>query len=164
MKNLSNIQPMTEQPKNTHGGKRQGSGQKAGKKTKKTLEKLKIMEAYKQRVMKHADTIFNAQLANAKGNIFIYEVIEELNENGKKTGKKKHILVDDPHTIQEVLDKNQGQSGLVDDDYFIVTTAKPDNQAIGDMLDRTFGKATQTIAGDPENPVSILTAIFNELK
>jgi hypothetical protein len=139
--------------KGKSGGARPGSGMRKGTKLKRTLEKEHIYAEYKQRVMKHADTIFNAQITNAVGNVYIYQVIEEVNEDGKKTGKKKHVLIEDPETIKEVLDENQGQSGLVDEDYFIVTTAKPDNQAIGDMLDRAFGKATQTLAGDPENPL-----------
>jgi dihydropteroate synthase len=114
-----------------------------GKQTAKTLEKRTTKEAYNQRVMKHVDEIFTAQLANAKGNTYIYEVVE-IDIGGGKT-KKKHELITNPHIIAQVLDENQGSSGAVDGGYFIVTTEKPDNFAIKDMLDRAFGTATQSV-------------------
>jgi hypothetical protein len=130
------------QPKQ-NGGKRAGAGMKKGTKIKRTLEKEEALRLYRERVTKHADEIFNAQFSNAKGNVYIYQIIEV-------DKKKKHILVTDPDEILKVLDANQGQSGLVGEDYFIVTVEKPDNQAIKDMLDRTFGTATQTVVTEDD--------------
>jgi hypothetical protein len=149
--------------KGKSGGARPGTGMKKGTKLKRTLEKEAIYKEYKNRVMQHADKIFNAQITNAVGNTFIYKVENELNEKGKKTGKRKHVLVTDQALIKEILDENNGESGALGEDYYMITTAKPDNQAIGDMLDRAFGRATQTIAGDVEKPL-LLAQLIKELK
>lgn len=126
-----------------NGGARPGAGMPKGKQTAKTLEKRAIKEAYNQRVMKHVNELFTAQLTNAKGNVYIYEIVE-IEIGGGKT-RKKHELVTDPQKILQVLDQNQGNSGEVEGGYFIVTTEKPDNVAIKDMLDRAFGTSTQSI-------------------
>lgn len=144
-KTLERLKESTkEESKGKHGGKRPGAGIKKGTKIKRTLEKEQALREYRNRVMQHADELFNAQFANAKGNVYIYQVVEV-------DKKKKHILVTDPDEILKVLDANQGQSGYVDEGYFIVTTEKPDNQAIKDMLDRTFGTPTQTVVTEDEN-------------
>lgn len=134
---------------NYHGGKREGAGMPKGKKIKRTLEKEHALKEYKARVIRHADTLFNAQFANAKGNTYIYRVEEEQHENGRVS--KRHILVTEPDEIAMVLDATQGTSGEVQGGYYIVTTEKPDNKAIDSMLDRAFGKPTQTINTEDEN-------------
>ena len=146
LKKVSDVQ-LVEVLLKKNGGKRPGSGMPKGKKTQKVLEKMKVLAKYKERVMQHANEIFNAQFANAKGNVYIYKITET--EVAGKT-KKKHELVTDPNEILEVLDANQGQSGFLGEDYFIVTVEKPDNQAIKDMLDRTYGTATQTVVTEDD--------------
>lgn len=126
-----------------NGGARQGAGMPKGKMTAKVLERMKIKAVYNQRVMLHTDELFNAQLANAKGNTYIYEVVE-IDIGGGKT-KKKHELVTNPNQIAKILDENSGRSGEAEGGYFIITTEKPDNAAIKDMLDRAYGTATQSI-------------------
>ena len=140
LKKVSISLSKTAEPKN-RGGARPGAGMPKGKMTTKVLERMKIKAAYNQRVMLHTDELFNAQLANAKGNTYIYEVVE-INLGGGKT-RKKHELVTNPNQIAKILDENLGNSGEVEGGYFIVTTEKPDNMAIKDMFDRAFGTATQ---------------------
>lgn len=150
-----------------NGGARPGAGMPKGKQTAKTLEKRAIKEKYNQRVLKHVDEIFTAQLANAKGNIYIYE-ITQIDIGGGKF-KKKHELITNPQIIAKVLDENQGSSGEVEGGYFIVTTEKPDNMAIKDMLDRAFGTATQSMElsgkdGDAIKTKTELTQIIIQSK
>jgi hypothetical protein len=123
----------------SHGGKRANSGIKKGTKIKRTLEKEHALKEYRQRVINNTNKLFNAQFINAIGNTFVYEIVVE------KSGKRKHVLIEDPDLIAEILDTNNGQSGTVEDKYYIITTAKPDNYAISDMLDRTYGKATSSV-------------------
>ena len=139
------------------GGKRPGAGMKKGTKIKRTLEKEKIMKAYKDRILGKTDYLFNAQFANAVGNLYVYKVVN------KKRGSvvmKEHILVSDPAKIKEILDANDGKSGEVNDNYYIVTVAKPDNQALSDMLDRAFGKATQSIETKDESTTLLAEAMM----
>lgn len=169
MKNLKNtskieiLKKPTKQLENKgRGGYRPGSGTKPGAKLKRTIERDDALKIYRERVVKHADELFNAQLANAKGNTYIYEVVE-IEIGGGKT-RKKHELVTDPQKILQVLDQNQGNSGEVEGGYFIVTIEKPDNVAIKDMMDRTYGTATQKqeITGKDGQPIQT-SSVFSTI-
>jgi hypothetical protein len=158
LKKVSITSAKTAEPKK-RGGARPGAGMPKGKMTAKVLEKMKIKAVYDQRVLKHVDELFTAQLANAKGNTYIYQVVE-IEIGGGKT-RKKHELVADPQKILQVLDQNQGNSGEVEGGYFIVTTEKPDNIAIKDMFDRAFGTATQSVelSGKEGKPIETKTEL-----
>jgi hypothetical protein len=158
LKKVSITSAKTAEPKKK-GGARPGAGMPKGKMTAKVLERMKVKAEYNQRVLKHVDELFTAQLANAKGNTYIYEVVE-IDIGGGKT-RKKHELITDPVKITQVLDENQGNSGEVEGGYFIVTTEKPDNIAIKDMLDRTFGPATQSLelSGPDGKPIQTHSTI-----
>lgn len=125
-----------------HGGKRAGAGKPRGKLSPKTLEKNAVQEAIRQRILKQADALFHAQLANAVGSIQVFRVDEEERE-GKV--RRIHTLVTDPAEIKAVLDEHDGGAGLVNESYYFVNQIAPDNRAIDSLLDRTFGKATQSI-------------------
>lgn len=139
------------------GGARPGAGMPKGTKIKRTLEKDEILRAYKERILGKTDYLFTAQFANAVGNMYVYQVVE------KKRGTvmtKEHILVSDPVQIKKILDAHDGESGKVNDNYYIVTVAKPDNQALADMLDRAFGKATQAIETRDESTALLAEAML----
>lgn len=123
-----------------NGGKRPGAGRKPGSKTKATLEKLKVAEAFNQRVMVKADALFNAQLSLAVGSQKVFR-IDETGE-GSKT-KREHVLVTDPDEIKALLDEHDGSAGVVDGVFYYFTTVTPDNKAIDSMLNRTLGKAME---------------------
>jgi hypothetical protein len=132
------------------GGKRKGAGKPKGYKQPQTLEKLAVLSAFRQRVMTHADNLFNAQYSRAVGSVMIFRVDEEEGENGKK--KRTHTLVTDPDEIKQVLDENEGGAGVVGESYYFVTEIPPDNKAIDSMWDRTFGKAQQSVLVEEANP------------
>jgi hypothetical protein len=133
----------TSKPKSSWGGKRPNSGNKKGKKMPRTIEKIATLKEYQARILKNADKLFNSQFANAVGNVLIYRVDEKEDKKGKIT--RTHTLVTNPEQIKKILDESNGNGGgKVGDDFFIITTQKPDNMAITDMLDRAFGKPTQT--------------------
>lgn len=135
-----------------NGGKRPGAGRKKGSKTKKTLEKLAIQEAFNQRVMTQADALFNAQLTLAVGSVQVYRVEET--KDGNKT-KREHVLVTNPDEIKKVLDENEGSSGMVEDSYYFVSNLPPDNRAIDSMLNRTLGKPAEKVqhTGEDGGPI-----------
>lgn len=114
-----------------------------GTKIHRTLEKEAVIAAYRQRIMKHADNLFNAQYAKAVGSIQIFRVDEFEDENGKK--KREHILLTDTDEIKQVLDDTDGTSGVSGEKYYIVAPVLPDGKSIDSMLDRAFGKAQQSV-------------------
>ena len=137
-----------------NGGKRPGAGRKRGSKNKKTLEKAAIVEAFNQRVMTHADALFNAQLALSIGSIRVFRIDETEDDKGKT--KREHILVTDAEEIKSVLDEFDGVgSGIVEDNFYFVTNVPPDNRAIDSMLNRALGKPKETreISGLDGKPI-----------
>jgi hypothetical protein len=117
-------------------------GPKPGSKRLTTIRKEAVAQEIRERVMKNADALFNAQLSKAVGSVRIFRV-DEVEEKGKIS--REHVLVTDPDEMKMVLDGNEGMSGTVGESYYFVTEVPPDNKAIDSMLDRTFGKAAQSI-------------------
>lgn len=121
-----------------NGGKRPGAGRKPGVKNKKTLEKEAIAAAFNQRVMQHADNLFNAQLKLAVGSQKVFRV------DVSKKGDVKHTLVTDVGEIKDLLDEHQGADGTVDGTYYYFQTVAPDNRALDSLLNRTLGRPKET--------------------
>jgi hypothetical protein len=160
---MKESQNITSKPKNGHGGSRPGAGFPKGQKKVKTLEKIAIQKALAERVMAKADILHNAQFSVAIGSTYIYRVEEEEDEKGKI--KVRHVLVTEPDEIKMVLDETAGASGPVQGGYYIITTEKPDTRAIDSMLDRTFGRPTQTVVTEDEEGVKKpLEATVNIIK
>lgn len=138
-------------------------GRPKGKKNKATLEKEAILREYRQKVLESADILFGSQLHLARGQTYLYKIEKELQigpKGGKKYIKSKPKLVTEQWEIESYL-MGHIVDGDADDDqdpdstYYFLTTKDPDNRAIDSMLDRTFGRATQPLSSDPENPLVI---------
>lgn len=130
------------------GGKRDGAGRKKGTRDPETLQREQVQAAIRQRVLKSADRILNAQLGIAEGCSYLYRV-EKAKEKGEK---RKHVLVTSPSEIRQYLDGE-----LKTDDFYYISTDKPNNDAIKDLWDRTLGKPTQgvEVSGPNGEPVRI---------
>jgi hypothetical protein len=115
----------------------QKGGRPKGKKSAATLEREAVAAAFRQRVLKAADRLFDAQLALASGCSFLYRIERT---KSKKQEKARHVLVTDAEEIQRYLDGE-----LDSEDYYYVTTKEPNNQAIVDMLNRAIGKPKDEI-------------------
>lgn len=125
------------------GGKRPGAGRKPGSRTKAKLEKMKVIEAFNQRVMAKADALFNAQLTLAVGSMKVFRIDEIEGDNGKK--RRQHVHVTDADEIKALLDEHDGAPGVVDGVYYYFQDVLPDNRAIEAMLNRALGKAVDKI-------------------
>ena len=138
---------------NKAGGKRIGSGRKKGV---VGLEKTKVMVYIRKRVSKNLDTLLSAQLQLARGCSFLYKAVTK---GTGKTSKKERVLVTDKNEISDYLDgKFEGMQ-----DYYYVTTEKPDNKAIESLLDRALGKSTSNLDVKSDGkPIPILSAIFED--
>ena len=101
------------------GGKRKGAGRPKGSVEDRTLRKRAVKKAIDERVMKHADKLFHAQLAKAVGSVMVFRV-------DKKKAKNVHTQVTDPGEIKRFLDEHSGQSGIVGDSFYFVTDVAPD--------------------------------------
>ena len=149
-----------------NGGKRPGAGRPRGKKAPATLERLKVLEAYRQRGMKLADKLLDAQLHLTQVRSFLYKIEKKLvvgPKGGKSYIPQKPKLVESELEIREWL---EGRLKLADVDdpeslnnpgatYYYVTTKDPELKAATDILDRTFGTAVQSTKLVDDNEKSI---------
>lgn len=130
---------------NNHKG-----GRPKGSKDKATIEKERVLAEYRKKIMQHADILFKNQMHLAQGVSYLYKFVK---------GKQKPQLVTDPKEIEQYILTEMGEKIEKEDKidksavYYFITTDKPDNRAIDSMLDRTFGRATQPIGGDKDNPL-----------
>lgn len=116
-------------------------GREPGSKNKETVEKEVARKAFEDRILANLHELMTAQLNIARGASYMFRIEED-----KKTGHKEHILVDDPEEIKRVLDECEG-TGMLDDQYYYITTKAPENRALDSLLDRVFGRATQKTEG-----------------
>lgn len=161
---------MAEVKKNKKGGKRPGAGRPSGAKNVATLERNKVLEGIRQRVMQKADFLFDKQLQLAAGQQFLYKIEKEYIDLGEtKGGKKKGYykakrpkLVTEEWEIRAYLENLVDKvNGDIEDEfdpaatYYFITTKEPSNQALDSMLDRTFGRATQPVSGEDGGAIEV---------
>lgn len=130
------------------GGKRPGSGRKPGHLSIEHITKIKTELELKERIIKNADRIFNAQVSIATGVQMLFKIVTK--KVGKATVKSKPILVEDPEEIKRYLDGEFGDGDDVNKkpnaiEYYFITAERPNNQAIVNLWDRAFGKPNQSI-------------------
>lgn len=128
-------------------------GRPKGAKSESTLLKEAVLTEFRQKVLKSADVLFNSQLHIATGQTYLYKIEKEL-QIGPKGGKK--YIKSKPKIVTEQWEIEAYLSGLIEDGdiedeedpnatYYFLTAKDPDNKAIDSMLDRVFGKSTQSI-------------------
>jgi hypothetical protein len=126
------------------GGKRPNAGRKRGSLGKATIERKIALEELKARVLKSMHNLLNSQMNLALGVQMLFVI-----KTDKKGNRSKPQLITDQGTIEKYL------AGDLDyrknEEYYFITTERPDNKALDSLFDRTFGKATQPIDLDPED-------------
>jgi hypothetical protein len=134
------IDSLPSKPTGKRGGPRPNSGRKKGALAPETIEKNRVQAAMRQRIFGQADRLISAQLTNAFGCSYLYVV--HTDAEGKR-GKAQ--LVTDPEIIKLHID---GELKDAENEYYFITTEKPDSKAIEDLLNRGFGKPEQAITGN----------------
>lgn len=122
------------------GGKREGSGRKKGSLASHTLDAQSKKQRIVQRVNDATDVLIDAQLSIARGASFLYKI-----HTNSKGIKEKPELITDTYTIEAYL--NGDLENNDEDDWYYITTDKPNNQAIDSLFDRVHGKSAQSITG-----------------
>lgn len=143
-------------------------GRPVGSLDTRVLARKEALDIYKDHVSRITEQLAQAQVFNALGNTFLVkrEKKAKYDSSGKKVGTKyEYVNVEDPKLILEFLNENDGaDSGELNEDYYFMTTKKPDNKAIDSLLDRTHGKPQQTIVtSDSEGNVIPINDIQVEL-
>lgn len=140
--------------KKRKGGARPGAGRKPGKLSQKTIEKLAIKKQFEDRVARHADDLFQAQITLAKGAQYLFVRRRQKTAKGWRWSRLERV--EDPEIMIDYLD---GKFKDSKDEYYMITADKPDSHAIDSLLDRAFGKAPQNLNIKDERPDPIATIL-----
>lgn len=89
--------------------------------------------------------------------MMIYRRDVTVNKKGQE--KVEYVHITDPSEIQDFLNEHDGKNGVTNDNYYFITEVPPDNKAIDSILDRTFGKAQQSIEIETTSNTPILQFI-----
>lgn len=95
----------------------------------------------KLRIVENSQRLLDKQFALAEGCQYLMVVKSYTDDSGKKRKGKPEVVTDE-ETIREYLD---GKLDGLDDEYYFITTERPDARTLDSLLDRAFGKARQSM-------------------
>lgn len=125
---------------------RKGGLAKKDKGTKKTLLKEEVFEVAKQRVFAMTQKLVNAQSIVAVGTHKMVRTYKDA------SGMPHTEVIRDTDRMQELID-----TGEYGKDYMILIGAEPDHKAASALLDRFYGKPTESIEiGNKDNEPFII--------
>jgi hypothetical protein len=84
-------------------------------------------------------------------------------ENGKKGGRKKGLATIEADKMKEYIAKRVAENGEAIVSVLLEKSLDGDIPAIKELFDRGFGKATQPLAGDKDNPLIPIPLLANVL-
>lgn len=114
-------------------------GRPKGRKSDLTLMKEAKLQAILDRVYTATDALITAQVGTGIGTSYLYMI----ETNAKTKQKSRPVLITAQSTIESYLAGDLNEQG--DNEYYYITTERPDNRAIDSLFDRAFGKAAQTM-------------------
>jgi hypothetical protein len=145
------------------GGKRPGSGLPKGFKFPETIKKEEAKKQMQNYIIAQLRPLLSAQSSLARGVQYVYQIITEKDDKGKIT-RREHVQLKGADEIRHALDVLEGLSEAGDNEYYYITSEKPDLRAIDSMLDRVFGRATQSMEIDNPKDNEELKQINDTLK
>ncbi len=136
------------------GGYRPGAGRKKGGMNKETAERKKVEKAMEARIMQQIDILLSSQFTLARGCSYLFRIETRRDKKGNSY-KSKPEMVTSPEMIEQYL---AGELEDSEDEYYYITTEKPDNLAINSLVDRVFGKPKQKVVGgdEDEEPIHLI--------
>lgn len=131
---------------NNYGGARIGAGKKKGTRHKRTLEREATLQAFRDRVYEMSQTLLRAQAVPAIG----YHQMITLTKDAE--GKMHTEIVKSEKRISDFL-----ATGVYGKDYMLIVGAEPDYKAADALLNRAYGRPTETIdVGNKDNQPFII--------
>lgn len=134
---------------------RKNNGRKKGSMNKTTAESRIAKAAFIDRVNKNVDKLFNSQFDLAAGEKYLM-VVKTVGKGAK--ARRETSIVTDPELIKQYLDEELEDT---ETEYYFMTTKPADNKALDSLLNRSFGKAAEsldvTTNGESINPMAGLT-------
>lgn len=136
-----------------------GGTARKGKKNKSTIDREKQLEDFKNFTAGRTKTLWSIQMMRAMGSIKVFRIDTETIGEGKNEKKirKRPVLVTDTEEIIDALDYEyaQGEDPNTEDAYYFVSAQDPSDKAIDSLLDRTFGKAKESMAVEHSGAIGL---------
>jgi hypothetical protein len=111
-------------------------GRPVGRRSRATLERDAVLRAYRERVCDQAQRLLDAEMTVALG----CSMLLKRPKTSPKGEPRKTEVVTDEATIRAFLD---GELDQDENDFYFITTERPDTNTIRGMFDRTFDKPAQ---------------------
>lgn len=146
----------------THGGARKGAGKPKGHKSAKTLEKEESRKFMQNYILGILEPILRAQASVARGVQYVYAITTTV--DGKGNSHRESTQLTSPGDIQHALNVLNDIEDPDENEYYYITSEKPDLRAIDSMIDRVFGKASQHVELDNPKDNEELKKINDTLK
>lgn len=140
----ANLAIIHADPKRATEIRRKGGLNKRGKRHSATVEREKALELAKDIIAGRTIGLINAQTLAAYGTIRVMRVDYEY--FGKKKVAKRPEIVSDDEEIASAIHwhYHDGPDPNDEDKYYFVEVKEPNVLAAEKLLDRTFGRATET--------------------
>lgn len=140
---------------------RKNNGRKPGSMNKTTMESKLAKKAFIERVNKNVDKLFNSQLDLAVGEKYLM-VVKTAGKGAK--ARRETSIVSDPEIIKRYLDDETSLDS--ENEYYFMTTKPANTKAIDSLLDRSFGKAKESVdLTSDDKPINVLSSLtIEELK
>lgn len=122
-----------------NGGARKGAGRKKGQLSPATIEKNVVLAAFRERIFKRVDDLYNSQMRKALGEFVLICLDVETGLASKVT---------DEETIIKYFNGELKEDGKKTKKYYSIQQTAPDTKVADSLLDRAFGKAVQAIEGN----------------
>lgn len=154
------LKDISNSTSNTWGGARPNAGRPKGSENEETRKKRVVEEEFKQRVLRSAQKLISSQMNLAQGVQMLYCIHTERDSKGNEK-KDKPRLVESQSEIEAYL---AGEYDDSEDDYYFITTERPDNRALDSLFDRVFGKSVNNIdvtSDGKQLPQPLLYGIFD---
>lgn len=144
-----------------NGGWRPGAGRPKGSVSEETKLKNEAKKEFEKKVARASTRLFNAQMSMALGVQVLYKRYRIF--TGGKPRWSQIERVTDPDEAASYLN---GDFENDDSQYFMLTLKDPDLKAIDSLLDRSFGKAAQSLSikDDRPDPIETILKKFNLLE
>lgn len=128
--------------KKKNGGARPGAGRPRHSKNASTITREAAAKIFKDRVAKHVDKIFHAQMDVAIGEKYLM-VVRTFGKGAKQ--RRETSIVTDIETIKRFLDSDFDSGMGEENEYYFMSTKPANNSALDSLLNRSFGKAPESL-------------------
>ncbi len=140
---------------NRKNARKPGTGRPKGSLAPATIERASMKKLIEQRVFAAHESLINAQLRIAVGQMFLYKIEKRWvparkGEGGHYENKEPKLVTVQQEIFDYLANLAEHDGDLSDDKdpsatYYFITTKEPNNEALKDLFNRVHGKPKETV-------------------